>query len=295
MTQTSTPTVWQRWLALELRRLRQEADLSQADVARALDCHVPKISLIESTERTDRTVQETDLQKMLTLFEVPQDKQATYFDAVDHARDKGWWDGYSEHTIPGWHKRFIGLEQGAERLRSYQTAIFHGLIQTPEYAAAILRSGMAETMSEEKVARLVNLRIRRQEALWREHDPLQLSAIVDEAALRHLVGGRETMQAQLEYVADVVKKNELVTVQVIPFERGAAFDANYGPFTLLSFHSATDPGVTYIEYRSGAFFLDSIPEVDQHSKIFQQLQSLALPPDESMDMLSRTANEYRNG
>jgi transcriptional regulator with XRE-family HTH domain len=266
--------------------------LSQADVARAINCHVPKISLIESTERN---VQETDLQKMLTLLKVPEDKQSVYFDAVRNARKKGWWEIYSEHTIPQWIELFIGLEQGAERLRSYQTAIFHGLLQTPEYAAAILRSGMAEAWSEEKVARSVELRTRRQEAIWRETDPLHVSAVVDEAALRHVVGGRDTMQAQLEHVVDLVEKNEQVTVQVIPFDRGAALEANYGPFTILSFPSVTDPGVTYIEYRSGAVFLESIPEVDQHSIIFQQLQSLALPPDESMTKLSRTAKEYRNG
>lgn len=298
MTRTSSPTVWRRWLAHELRRLRLEAGLSQGDVAKTLGCRVPKISLIEST---DRNVQEADLDKMLALFDVPKAKRPPYFDAAKNARKKGWWETYGENAVPQWAELFVGLEQGAERLRTYQTAIFHGLLHTPEYAAAILRSstvigaddevaGMA--LSEERVDLLVDLRTRRQEAMWRDTDPLHVEAVVDEAVLRHVVGSRDTMRAQLEHVVETVRKHDHVTVQIIPFDHGAALEATYGPFSILSFPGRNDPGVVYIEHRSGAMFMESFSEVDTHSLTFQRLEALALPPDESLQMLRRVAKEY---
>jgi transcriptional regulator with XRE-family HTH domain len=289
MTRTSSPTVWRRWLAHELRRLRQEAGLSQAEVAKALACHVPKISLIESTERN---VQEGDLQKLLALFKVPKTKRPQYFDAVKNARKKGWWEAYGEHTVPQWIELFVGLEQGAERLRTYQTAIFHGLLHTPEYAATILRSSNADAVSEERVDRLVELRTRRQDALWRDADPLHLWTVVDESVLRHIVGSREIMRAQLERVVEVVRKYEHVTLQIIPFDRDGALEANLGPFTILSFPAPNDPGIVYIEHRSSAMFLESLPDIDTHSLVFQQLSDMALSPKDSLKLLRRAADEY---
>jgi hypothetical protein len=265
--------------------------MSQGQVAKALGCKVPKISLTESAQRN---VQDNDLQKMLELFEVPETRRTQYFDAARNARKKGWWERYDEHTMPDWLEVFVGLEQGASRLRAYQTAVFHGLLHTPEYAAAILRSSTTELASEEKVERIVELRTRRQQILWRDSDPLEVSAVADEAVLRHVVGNREVMRAQFEHVTDVVDKHDNVTFQIIPFDRGTAKEAFYGPFTILSF-LPTDPGVVYMEHRSGAVFLEDLDEIDTHSLIFEELQSLALPVDESVELLRRTAAEYASG
>jgi transcriptional regulator with XRE-family HTH domain len=291
MTRTSSPTVLRRWLALEMRRLRLEAGLSQGDVARGIGCKVPKVSLIEGGERN---IHDDDLLRMLELFEVPIERHSEYVEAARIARTKGWWERYDDHTTAPWHQTFVGLEQGAERLRSYQTAIFHGLLQTPAYTAAILRSGTS-TISEEMIVRLVDLRRRRQEAIVRDDHPLQLWALVDEAALRHVIGGHETMRSQLEHVAEVVRDHDNVTFQIVPFERGAAWEATYGPFTILSFGFRTDPGVVYIEHRSGAMTLDSIAEVDTHSTIFERLRGFALTPEKSVKLLLQTAKDYTDG
>lgn len=292
MTQPSSPTVWRRWMAFELKRLRLEAGRSQAEVAKVLGCQVPKVSLMESGQRN---VQEDDLRRLLDLYEVPEDRWPHYLDAAKNMRKKGWWERYDRHTLPGWLDPYVGLEQGAERIRTYEPVIMAGLLQTPEYAAAILRRIVAG-ISQEKIQRLVELRMQRQEALWRSTNPLHLSAVLDEAVLRRIVGGREVMRAQLLHIVEVVNRWRHITVQVVPFERGA-YDAS-GPFVILSFPWSTepgaayDPGVVYIEHRSHAVYLDALPEIDRHSQAFEQLCALALSPGESVEMIRSAAEEY---
>jgi transcriptional regulator with XRE-family HTH domain len=281
-------------MAFELRRQRQEAGLSQADVAKVLDCQVPKVSL---TEKGQRNVQEDDLHKLLELYQVPEDRRQHYITAARNMRKKGWWERYGQHTMPPWLEPYVGLEQGAERLRAYQPSIIYGLLQTPEYAAAVLRRTVPATSSE-RVDRLVELRMQRQQALWRATDPLRLSVVMDEAALRRVVGGDEIMHAQLERIVDVAGEHRHITVQIVPFGRGA-YETTYGPFSILSFPWPTDrkgvydPGLVYVELRTRAEYLDAVPDIDLHSQVFEQLCSLALPPDESVDMIRNVAEDYK--
>jgi transcriptional regulator with XRE-family HTH domain len=293
MTQPSSPTVWRRWMAFELRRLRQDAGLSQADVAKHLGCKVPKISLIESGQRN---VQEDDLHRLLSFYEVPDGERSGYLEAARAGRKKGWWERYSQHTMPPWLEPQVGFEQGAERARTYHPTIITGLLQIREYAAAVLRRGVPDT-SQEKVERQVELRLKRQEALWRDADPLHLWAVMDEAVLHRVVDSRETMRAQLAHILDVVDKHRHVTVQIVPFERGA-YDQTYVPFVILNFPRSTepgaayDPGVVYIEHRSHSVHLDALSDIDQHSQAFERLCALALPPDESIDLIRNVAEVY---
>jgi transcriptional regulator with XRE-family HTH domain len=288
MTQPSSPTVWRRWMTFEMRRLRQEAGLSQAEVAKVLGCQVAKISLMESGQRN---VQEDDLHTLLDLYEVPEDRRPSYVDAAKTMRKKGWWQRYGQPTLQQWLEPYVGFEQEAERLRTYQPVIIHGLLQTPEYAAACMRR-ITTALSPERINRRVELRKQRQQSvLWREGNPLRLWAVLDEAALRRIVGSREIMRDQLTHLADLASKHAHITVQIIPFARGA-YDANYGAFYILSFPWPTDPGIVYIEHRSGALYLDSLKEVDDHSQVFEQLCALALSPDESIEMVRNVAEDY---
>jgi transcriptional regulator with XRE-family HTH domain len=288
MTRTSSPTVSRRWIALELKRLRHDAGLSQAEVAKVLRCQVPKISLMESAQRN---VQDADLDKLLALFEVPDNRRSQYFDAAKNGRKKAWWERYEDHVIPDWLEQYVGLEQGAERLRSYQSAIVHGLLQTEDYIGALLKS--SPTVSEERIQQIVDVRLHRQGALSRASDPLQMWAVMDEAVLRQVVGSHKIMQAQLEYLVDVAAEQSNITIQVLPFDRGAAYEAGYGSFTVLSFPWRNDPGVVYVENRSGAFCLESLRDVDAHSRIFDHLQALALSPEDSLGMLRDAAKAHK--
>jgi transcriptional regulator with XRE-family HTH domain len=288
MTDPSSPTVWRRWIAFELRRLRRAAGLSQADVAKVLECQVPKVSLIESGHRN---VQEDDLQKLLELYEIPEDRRPGYLDAAKNMRKKGWWERYGQPTVQRWFEFYVGLEQGADLLRAYHPTIIHGLLQTPEYAAESVRR-ITTALSPERIERVVGLRTQRQSALWRETDALRLGVVLDEAALHRVVGSPEIMRAQLVHLGDIAEQHAHITVQVIPFTRGS-YDVTYGPFNVLSFPWPSDPGLVYIEHRSGALYLDSFADVDGHSGVFEQLCALALSPEESIDMIRNVAGDYK--
>jgi transcriptional regulator with XRE-family HTH domain len=290
MSSTSSPTVSRRWLALEMRRLRLQARMPQAKVAKALGCQVPKISLMENG---GRLVREEDLKILLELFDVPDDAREPYVDEAANARERGWWElePYdNEDTVPPHLGQFLGLEQGAERIRAYQTFVVHGLLQTAEYASALIR-GLGLEFSEEKIDRLVGLRLLRQDVV-RASGGTRLWVIMDEAALRHLVGSRAVMRAQLDHVVDLAHAHENVTVQVVPFDRSGAYRAGYGPFTILSFSFRTDPGLVYMEHREGAQFLDGRGEIDSYSVLFRQLSELALTPEGSLAMLGASAREF---
>ncbi|HEY0804908.1 MAG TPA: helix-turn-helix domain-containing protein, partial [Pseudonocardiaceae bacterium] len=127
MSDTSSPTVWRRWLAFELARLRQENGLDQKDVAKALRCTVGKVSYYETAERP---VVLRDLDEvLLPLYKVPKDRWPVYLQAAKDSRKKGWWESYSADTLPSWLSLYVGLEQGAGQLRIYQAQLIPGLLQ----------------------------------------------------------------------------------------------------------------------------------------------------------------------
>jgi transcriptional regulator with XRE-family HTH domain len=289
MSSTSSPTVSRRWLALEMRRLREERRLPQARVAKALGCQVPKVSLMETGQRP---LQDDDLLKLLDLFEVPGGERSQYLEELKNARKRGWWeDGKNEQTALPDFGRFVGLEQGAERLRAYQPALFHGLLQTPDYARALFRESTAE-LSEERIQRFVDLRQLRQEVLRRTVDPLTLLVVLGEAALRHVVGGVDVMCVQLEHVVNLCHARKNISVQVIPFDRGGAYEAGHGAFTVLTFPFSTDSGVVYMEHRANSVYLESFEDIDNYSLLFQRLSEMALTPAESLELVLACAKEY---
>lgn len=288
MSSTTSPTVSRRWLALEMRRLRKERRLSQAAVAEALGCQVPKVSHIETGQRP---LQDADLKVLLELFKVPDDERQPYVDALARAHERGWWDDYDDATLPAWLVPFLGLEQGAQGLKAYQPALVHGLLQTPHYAAAIYR-GLTGDWSEQKISRYVELRLRRQEILLRQTEPTELAVVLDEAALHHMVGDRRIMAAQLEHVVELCRAQDNITVQVVPFDRGGSYEAAYGSFTILTFPYAKDPGAVYMEHHLGGVVLDALLEIDKYSALFEQLSHQALQPDDSLEMLLSTAKTY---
>jgi transcriptional regulator with XRE-family HTH domain len=281
----ASPTVWRRWLAAELQRLRAKAGLDQKQVAKALRCTVTKVSYVENAQRP---VVPRDLDEvLLPLYEVPADLWPAYLDAARRSREKGWWEAYSEDVLPDWFSRFVGLEQGASRLRSYDPQTVSGLLQTPEYTAEVVRSGSAG-FTDEQILQRVELRGRRQAVLAREGQPLELWAVLDEAALRRVVGGPVAMRAQIERVIAAAERPN-VTVQVIPFDRGA-HAGMAGRFTILDFPWSTDPGVVFVEsgWSVGVYF-EQPHEVRDQSLAFQKLADLALPPAESVEMMVAAA------
>ncbi|HEX5114387.1 MAG TPA: helix-turn-helix transcriptional regulator [Pseudonocardiaceae bacterium] len=284
---TSSPTVWRRWLALELTRMRKEHELEQKDVAKALRCTVGKVSYYETAERP---VILRDLDEvLLPLFNVPKDRWPAYVQAGKDSRQKGWWESYTADTLPTWLSLYVGLEQGAAQLRLYEAQLIPGLLQTDDYTEAVVRRGTAE-LTEVQINRRKELRSQRKSALVRDPDPLRLWVVLDEAVLRRMVGGRNVMHDQLTYLADSADQAK-ITLQVLPFDHGA-HPGMHGPFAIMGFPWPTDPGIVYIEHRSGAFYLEDQHQIDAHTVAFEHLCAHALPPDESVTMIRNVAKEY---
>ena len=288
MLQPTSPAAWRRWLAFELRHLRSEAGLSQRDVAKALRCTVNKVAYME---KGYRPVKQRDLAEvLLPLYEVGDDRCRLYLDAVEESKRKGWWEEeYDDEIVPDWFGRYIGLEQGAVELRVFQGQVISGLLQTPEYAWAVEERTLVDI---DNVAERVEVRVRRSAVLSREPVPLKFWAVLDEAALRRVVGGPKIMRAQLEHLVDTAKRPN-VTIQVLPFSAGA-HAAMESAIRILQFPWAGDPGLAYREGNGGGsgVFLEEAGLVADHLLVFEQVSSLALGAEESLHLVEDVVNDY---
>jgi transcriptional regulator with XRE-family HTH domain len=273
---------------LELRRLRRESGKSMQQVADVIGGAKGRLSFIESAERP---VQPGDIDKLLELYRVPEDRWPVYHQAARDARKKGWWESYDKATLPAWLSLLVGLEQGATLVRAYEPHIVHGLLQTEAYAAAVMRADI-ERRSDARIAEMIRLRRERQEALTRDPDPLELWVVLDEAALRRVVGSPATLREQLEHIDALVERLPHVTVQVLPFAGGANVGSR-GPFTVLNFDSVTgaDRGAVYLEHYASSIFLEEASEIERHTLVFQHLCAQALPRLESISMIRKAAQE----
>src|SRR6266705_3585670 len=214
MASEQSPTVRRRRLALELRRLREAARLTCEEVADHLECSASKISRVE-TGRV--SVSPRDVRDMLELYGVPPQQRESLVQLARDSRQKGWWHAYSDTMQPQF-VTYVGLESAASEIRIYEVSLIPELLQTEDYARAVIRSGMMNSPAED-VERRVALRMARQPAITRD-DPPKVWAVLDEAALRRRVGGAGLMRLQLEHLlAQATLPN--VAVQVIPFGGGA--------------------------------------------------------------------------
>ncbi|WNV89630.1 helix-turn-helix transcriptional regulator [Umezawaea sp. Da 62-37] len=279
MARGSSPTLRKRRLVGELRRLREVAGLTIEEVGDRLECSASKISRIE-TGRVGVTPR--DVRDMLTAYGTDDALLEELVQLAREARRKGWWDEYGD-IAPG---RYIGFEADAESVRTYQGLMIPGLLQCVEYTRALIGEVMPEA-SPGEVDRRVALRNARQ-ALLHEEDPLRLDVVIDEAALRRLVGGPEVLRAQLRRLLEVAVLPN-ITLQVVPFASGghAAMD---GPFVILSFPERHDPDVVYIESTRSGVYLEQPADVQRYSDIFGRLSDAALDPDDSARLLDTMAH-----
>lgn len=284
----SSPTVWRRWLAHELKRLRVEAELSRKEVAAQLRCTPGKLHYIETAVVPPRV---RDLEEILfDLYEVPNDRREHYLQAARNARKRGWWEKQDDSAaVPKWFSLYLGLEQGASEIYTWETQLIPGLLQTQAYAHAVISGAVAEQGAEE-VDKLVNVRMARQSILTGD-EPIRLWTVVDEAALRRGVGGPGVMREQIEHILTVCSYPR-VTVQVLPQPSGT-HSGMLGSFSILGFPASTDPGLIYVEYRTGAMYLEQPSELKDHQIAFEHLRLTALKPEPSRSLLKEIMEELR--
>lgn len=275
----TSPIVARRWLGKELERLRKAVDHRQKDAATALGCSVGRVSYIESGDRPPSV---DELQHvLLPLYKVPEVDRPRYLAVAATADQRGWWDDWDEASLPVKLRRCIGYEDGARRIRSFQSSVIPGLLQTPDYTRAVMRSLV--TKAEVDITRQIDLRRRRQEILRHEGRLLDAQFVLHEGALRTEIGGAETLRAQLRHIAELAERRPNVNVRVVPFTAGG-HGGLVGPFTIMNFDLEGDPGLVYLETYTRLDFLESPHDVQVYSEAFDRLVELALTTEESVQL-----------
>lgn len=286
MTAVGSPTVRRRRLGLELRRLREAGGHAIEHVAEHMECSRAKISRIETGQVG---VKAPELGAMLDLYQVPTGAREALFTLARESRQRGWWSSYADVTDLGVGS-FIGLEAAASSIRTFEQYLLPGLLQIEEYAWALI-SAAHPTADADEIARRVAVRMTRQERLVGP-DPLNLWAVVDEAALRRRVGSPGVMRMQLERLAEAVTAPN-VTLQVLPLSAGAHAGVD-GSLLLMSFPEPTDPDLAYVEGYMGSVFLEKADDLARCTLVFDLLRATALSPADSVTMIMSATKDLAN-
>nr|WP_203849376.1 helix-turn-helix transcriptional regulator [Dactylosporangium siamense] len=275
-----SPTLRRRQLGMELRRLREAAHVTIDHVAERLECSGSKISRIE-TGQTGVTPR--DVRDMLDIYSVEPEYADQLLKIAREARQKGWWQLYGD-VLTG---AYVGLEAAADHIRSYEALVVPGLLQTEEYAQAMIHAARPD-ISVTEVEKRVRVRIGRQ-SLVTQDDPIDLWVVLDEAVLRRPVGGRAVMRRQLEHLS-LAAGWPNVTLQVLPFSAGAHAGMD-GTFTMLLYDESAGQNFVFASNAAGGLFLEKDDELQRYGFIFDYLRANALRPDESVSMIVKLTKE----
>ena len=274
---TPSPTVRRRELGARLRTLRMKSGFTVEDVAGWMEVSPAKISRIETAARG---VSLADVRFLCELYEVGTEERDRLLRLARESRRRSWWQQYGLDDSVA---TYVGLEDAAVAIQQYETSLVPPLLQTEDYARAVT-AGAGPWLTEEKVEELVAARMTRQ-ALLAPGGALELWAILDEAALRRLVGGARVMREQLDQLAERSRSSR-VTVQVIPLEAGAHPGMD-SAFAVLQLETVSD--VVYVEGLMGYFFLQNQGDVVRYRRAFDQLRAVALSPSDSRERMRSVA------
>jgi hypothetical protein len=271
-------------LGAQLRRLREAKGVTRESAGWEIRASESKISRMELGRVGFK---ERDVADLLSLYGVRDEEERTALLAL--ARDAnvpGWWHKYGD-VLPSWFQSYLGLETAAALIRTYEVQFVPGLLQTKEYARAVILLGHAGAQPDE-IERRVSLRMYRQELFARPQPP-QLWAVVDEAALRRPIGGPKVMRAQIEALIEATRQPG-VRLQVIPFQTGGHAAAG-GAYTILRFADQELPDVVYVEQLTSAIYLDKREDVDHYAAAMERLCVEAEPPGRTPEILANVLHD----
>lgn len=281
-----SPTAVRRELGQRLRAMRTGADMTVAEAAEQVGISTSKLTKIELAQLS---ATRDDVLKLLDTYgEAGPDQQALLLTMVREGNRKEWWEG--RRTLHPKFGSYLGLESVATTLQTYHTHLVHGLLQTPDYARAMLRAARPELL-EHEIDQLVQFRLRRQEVLTRaDPPPLTLWSVMDEAVLRRQVGGRETMHAQLQRLITASEQPN-VTLLVMPDEQGAHPGLD-GPMSILQFETGTRP-VVYVEGQAGNLYMEKDDDLRRCQQTMNHILAAAPGPDQSLALIRQIAKEMK--
>jgi transcriptional regulator with XRE-family HTH domain len=271
-------TVRRILLGTQLRRLRESRGITREAAGYSIRASESKISRMELGRVSFK---ERDVADLLTLYGISDESERqTLLDLVREANAAGWWHSYAD-VLPNWFHTYVGLEEAASHIETFEVQFVHGLLQTEEYIRAVMAHGHQGAPKVE-IDRRVGLRAERQKLLFSDHAP-QVVAVMDECALHRPIGGRQVLRSQLRYLLEVSELPN-VTVRVLPFDF-VGYPGGGGPFTLLRFPDVELPDVVYVEQLTGAMYIDKRDELEQYARVMEGLLAASLSAEATREKL----------
>ncbi|MGW0178612.1 helix-turn-helix domain-containing protein [Nocardia sp. NPDC003345] len=292
MAECAGSTLPRRQIGKYLRDGREAVGLTLADVGALMEWSISTVQRLE-VGKTER-IRLVDLEALCRIYEFSEEFTEVLKGLALQANDKSWSHDFAE-PIPAHFDVFVNLESGAGRIGTYEPEIVPGIVQTRDYAAALMRSAFPDAPPSEHERR-VTARLRRQALITRKARPVSIEILLRESVLHGLVGDRRVMAAQLRYLADLAGLPN-VTLNILPFAAGFPLGKVTGPFVLLQPRSqrprkVEEPRVVYVESFTGDMFLEKESAVDTYAEWFRMLLDVSLNTVESRDLLRRTARRY---
>jgi transcriptional regulator with XRE-family HTH domain len=273
------PTVLRMLLGAQLRRLRESAGVTRDDAGYHIRASGSKISRMELGRVSFKERDVTDLLEFYGINDPTEREKLVQL--TKEANATPWYQKYQD-VVPDWLHVFIGLEEAAQLIRVYEVQFVPGLLQTEEYARAVILQG-APGLDPDEVERRVALRMGRQKLLTRDNPP-RYWVIMDEAALRRPMGSRDVHVGQIERLIDLVGEPN-ITIQVMPFRYGG-HAAEGGAYTIMRFPETDLPDIVYMEYLTGAHYIDKPEEVERYAAVMERLSVAGTSPDRTREILS---------
>ncbi|KWV31032.1 helix-turn-helix domain-containing protein [Micromonospora rifamycinica] len=282
-------SVPRRQLGRLLRQAREEAGINLEAAAEALEWSRAKMYRLEGGQTSLRT---HDVTLMCQHYGTSTELTEVLVSLARESKSKGWWHAYGE-VIPAWFELYVGLEAAARRIRHYETMLIPGLLQSPEYMAAVFESKPGRAPQE--VARKVSLRLERQRLLSRRRPVAPtFEAIIDEAVIRRPIADVEEWRKQLAHLVNAAQAPN-VSVRIVPQSAGPHMVFVANAFIILDFPALgtrpAEPSTVYSESLTGSLYLDRPNELETYSEAWQALSALALDERESEDLIGRVIKE----
>lgn len=278
----SPPTVRRRQLGRELRRLREESGLLAEELADRLRCSASRISRIETARIR---IAPGTVHEILDALSIDGPDRSRLVGLAREAEEPGWWQAYSD-ALPYEYATYIALESEASALKVFEPIVMHGLLQTEEYARAVIERGAQKHPPSEVQAR-VAARLARQAVLTKD-DPLKLHVILDESVLYRVIGSRETLRAQLAHLVELARLPN-VTIQVLPFESADLLTFFTGPVVLIELPDSAEGPLVHLENPAGGMYVERPQAVEEYVRIFGRVSAQALNVEQSITKIEMAA------
>ncbi|MFF2653987.1 helix-turn-helix domain-containing protein [Streptomyces sp. NPDC058045] len=275
----SAPTIGQLVLGRQLRALREKAGLGREDAAKLLRVTPATVRRMEMAETALKVPY---VRLLLPAYGIPESDVEVFLALVDEANRPGWWHRFHD-ILPDWFSGYVSLEEAATTIRTYEPHFVPGLLQTEDYARCVLTTGSVGSLDPARLERHVALRLERQALLTRAEAPPKFWVVLDETVLLRPVGSAKVMREQLDRLLEVTELPH-VTVQLAQLSAGH-HPGTYSPFVLFRFGVPEVPDMVYVEYLTGALYLDQEREVAEHKEAMDRMVTHAETAGRTRELL----------